>query len=94
MYHRYLRSIGIEPKDAIEKGLEAETWDFVNGMVELYGHKDYGVALGASFGLENMAISMWDHLNPGLQSIKDSGKYKGMDINYFTFHRQLEQEHL
>ncbi|HLG20482.1 MAG TPA: iron-containing redox enzyme family protein [Bdellovibrionota bacterium] len=93
MYHRFLRSIGIEPREALQKGLEPETESFVSGMVELYGHKDYGVALGASFGLENMAITMWDHLIPGLQKLKKQDDFKGMDIHYFTFHRALEGEH-
>ncbi len=93
MYHRFLRSIGIEPRDALEIGIEPETEAFVSGMVELYGHKDYGVALGASFGLENMAITMWDHLIPGLKKLKERDEVKEMDLTYFTFHRALEQEH-
>lgn len=93
MYHRFLNSISVDPRDAVKKGLEDETLAFVNGMVELYGHKEYGVALGASFGLENMAITMWEHLIPGLKILKENPKYKKMDINYFTFHRELEQGH-
>lgn len=93
MYHRFLRSIGIEPKDALKTGLEAETTAYVEGMVELYGHKEYSVALGASFGLENMAITMWEHLIPGLQAVKSRPEFSGIDINYFTYHRALEQGH-
>lgn len=93
MYQRFLQSIGIDPKQALEHGLEPETEDFVRGMGELYGHRDYGVALGASFGLENMAITMWDHILPGLHSLKATPKFQKMDINYFTFHRQLESQH-
>ena len=93
MYHRFLRSIGIEPRDALKRGWESETEAYLNGMVELYGYTDYGVALGASFGLENMAITMWDHLLPGLEKLKATSEYKNMDIHYFTFHRALEQGH-
>jgi pyrroloquinoline-quinone synthase len=94
LYHRFLRSLGVDPAKALsEDGLEAETEDFVRGMGELYGHRDYGVALGASFGLENMAISMWDQLNPGLQRLKGEAAFKDMDLTYFTFHRELEEQH-
>lgn len=93
LYHGFLRSIGIDPTKALERGLEPETEDFVRGMGDLYGHRDYGVALGASFGLENMAITMWDHLLPGLQRLKETPRYREMDLTYFTFHRDLESEH-
>ena len=93
MYQRFLKSIDIDPKQALERGLEPETEDFVRGMGELYGHRDYGVALGASFGLENMAITMWDHILPGLRKLKETPKHRGMDIAYFTFHRELESQH-
>jgi pyrroloquinoline-quinone synthase len=93
MYHRFLKSISIDPKESMKKGLEPETESYVNGMIELYGHKEYSVALGASFGLENMAITMWEHLIPGLKALKAMPEYSKMDINYFTFHRQLEQGH-
>jgi len=92
LYHAFLRSIDIDPRQALAGGLEPETEDFVRGMAELYGHRDYGVALGASFGLENMAISMWDHLLPGLRKLKEA-KHRGMDLTYFTFHRELESTH-
>src|SRR5262249_38326578 len=45
-----------------------------------------------SFGLENMAITMWDHLIPGLTSLKSS-RHPRMDITYFAFHRELESTH-
>lgn len=93
LYHHFLRSIGLDPKTVLKGGVEAETEDFVRGMAELYGHRDYGVALGASFGLENMAITMWDHLLPGLRKLKDTPELKDMDIKYFTFHRELEESH-
>lgn len=93
LYQRFLHSIDIDPKSALKTGLEPETQDFINGMVELYGHRDYGVALGASFGLENMAITMWDHLLPGLEKLKERPQLRKMDLTYFTFHRDLEKEH-
>src|SRR2546426_9760405 len=39
-----------------------------------------------------MAITMWDHLIPGLQ-ILQSSRYPQMDMTYFTFHRELESTH-
>ncbi|HXI04039.1 MAG TPA: iron-containing redox enzyme family protein [Candidatus Saccharimonadales bacterium] len=93
LYHRFLESIDIDPRTALSGGMEPETEDFVRGMAELYGHRDYGVALGASFGLENMAITMWDHLLPGLRKLKDRPERAKMDIGYFTFHRELESQH-
>jgi len=93
LYQRFLRSIGIDPKAALMAGLATETQEFISGMVELYGHRDYGVALGASFGLENMAITMWNHLLPGLQKLKEKPEHRTMDLTYFTFHRDLEKEH-
>ena len=93
LYHLFLRSIDVDPKHALRLGCEPETQEFINGMVELYGHRDYGVALGASFGLENMAITMWDHLLPGLQRLKKIPRFRKMDLTYFTFHRDLEKEH-
>jgi len=93
MYQRFLNSIDIDPKQALKRGLEPETEDFVSGMAQLYGHRDYGVALGASFGLENMAITMWDHILPGLRILKQTPAFRRMDIGYFTFHRELESQH-
>ena len=61
-------------------------------MEVLYSSRNHATALGASFGLENMAITMWDHLIPGLTLLKE-GRHPRMDITYFTFHRQLESEH-
>lgn len=93
LYHLFLRSIDIDPALVLRRGFEPETQEFIDGMVELYGHRDYGVALGASFGLENMAITMWDHLLPGLQKLKETPPFRKMDLIYFTFHRDLEKEH-
>ncbi len=39
-----------------------------------------------------MAITMWDHLIPGLTHLKLT-RYPQMDLSYFTFHRQLEVTH-
>jgi len=61
-------------------------------MEQLYSSGNHAMALGASFGLENMAITMWDHLIPGLQ-ILQSSRYPQMDMTYFTFHRELESTH-
>src|SRR6476661_6194996 len=58
----------------------------------LYSDGNHTKALGASFGLENMAITMWDHLIPGLTQLKNT-RYPQMDITYFTFHRELESTH-
>jgi hypothetical protein len=68
------------------------TWAYIEGMEQLYSDGNHAKALGASFGLENMAITMWDHLIPGLMYLK-AARYPRMDITYFTFHRQLESTH-
>jgi len=68
------------------------TWAYIEGMEQLYSDGNHAKALGASFGLENMAITMWDHLIPGLTYLK-AARYPHMDITYFTFHRQLESTH-
>jgi hypothetical protein len=39
-----------------------------------------------------MAITMWDHLIPGLTHLKAT-RYSPMDLSYFTFHRELESTH-
>jgi hypothetical protein len=65
---------------------------YIEGMERLYSDGNHAKALGASFGLENMAITMWDHLIPGLTHLK-STRYPSMDMTYFTFHRQLESTH-
>jgi hypothetical protein len=61
-------------------------------MEDLYSSGNHATALGASFGLENMAITMWDHLIPGLTRLRAS-RYPDMDMTYFTFHRELESGH-
>ena len=61
-------------------------------MEQLYSSRNHATALGASFGLENMAITMWDHLIPGLSCLRAT-RYPAMDTTYFTFHRELESGH-
>lgn len=94
LYHKFLRSIGIEPQEAARVEWLASTRAYIEGLAGLYGHSDYQVALGASFGLEHMAISMWDQLIPGIQQLKRSRpEFEQMNTVYWTFHRALEQQH-
>ncbi|MBI5854815.1 MAG: iron-containing redox enzyme family protein [Nitrospirae bacterium] len=65
---------------------------YIEGMERLYADGNHEIALGASFGLENMAIPMWDHLIPGLRILRGL-RYPAMDLTYFTFHRDLESSH-
>jgi pyrroloquinoline-quinone synthase len=92
LYRDFLRSIGIDIHRAISRPMLPSTWAYIDGMEELYSDGNHAKALGASFGLENMAITMWDHLIPGLTYLK-AARYPHMDITYFTFHRQLESSH-
>ena len=92
LYRRFLRSIGISIHDAMMTPMRASTRAYIDGMEDLYGSRNHATALGASFGLENMAITMWDQLIPGLATVR-STRYPHMDMTYFTFHRQLESEH-
>ena len=92
LYRDFLRSIGIEVHWAMSRPMLPSTRAYIEGMEQLYSDGNHAKALGASFGLENMAITMWDHLIPGLTSLKTS-RYPHMDITYFTFHRQLESSH-
>ena len=92
LYRDFLRSIGLDPAKIMFQEMEPSTKDYVDGMMQLYGSRDHLAALGASFGLENMAITMWDYLLPGIE--KARGKwFPNMDPTYFTFHRQLEEMH-
>ncbi len=91
LYRRYLRSIGLKPEDLVKKRQLETTGDWLNGMRNDFS-SDYPVALGAEFGLENMAIPMWDKLLPGLKIMKER-KYHDMDMLYFTFHREIESKH-
>ncbi len=94
LYHKFLRSIGIDPHKAARQPLLASTRAYIEGLAALYGHEDYQVALGASFGLENMAISMWDQLIPGIMKLKQTRPcFCQMNTVYWTFHRALESQH-
>jgi len=92
LYRNFLRSIGIDVHEAMSRPMLPSTRCYIEGMEQLYGDGNHSKALGASFGLENMAITMWDHLIPGLAHLK-STRYPRMDLTYFTFHRELELSH-
>ena len=92
LYRDFLRSVGIDVHEAMSRPMLPSTRAYIEGMERLYSDGNHAKALGASFGLENMAITMWDHLIPGLTHLK-STRYPSMDITYFTFHRQLESTH-
>lgn len=92
LYRDFLRSVGISVHDAMARPMLPSTRAYIDGMEQLYSDGNHARALGASFGLENMAITMWDHLIPGLSILKGQ-RYPAMDMTYFTFHRQLEASH-
>lgn len=92
LYRDFLRSVGIEVHKAMSRPMLPSTSAYIEGMQQLYSDGNHAKALGASFGLENMAITMWDHLIPGLAVLKAT-RYPGMDLTYFTFHRELEVTH-
>ncbi|MBL8037895.1 TenA family transcriptional regulator [Nitrospira sp. CMX1] len=92
LYRDFLRSLGIDIHNAITHPMLPSTRAYIEGMERLYGDDNHAKALGASFGLENMAITMWDHLIPGLMHLKTT-RHPHMDLTYFTFHRELEQGH-
>jgi pyrroloquinoline-quinone synthase len=92
LYRRFLRSIDIDRQHALTHPMMPSTQAYIEGMETLYSSGNHEQALGASFGLENMAITMWDHLIPGLQSLRRD-RYPAMDMHYFTFHRELEATH-
>jgi pyrroloquinoline-quinone synthase len=91
LYRDFLRSIGIDVHEAMSQPMLNTTRTYIDGMESLYSSGNHASAVGASFGLENMAITMWDHLIPGLERLRS--RYPGMDMTYFTFHRQLEATH-
>ncbi len=94
IYHRFLRSIGIDPQEAARQQWLDSTRDYIEGLSNLYGHSNYLVALGASFGLEHMAIPMWDQLIPGIMEMKQAhASLAKMHTGYWTFHRALEEKH-
>lgn len=92
LYRNFLRSLGIDIHVAMTTPMRPSTKAYIEGMERLYGSGNHAMALGASFGLENMAITMWDHLIPGLTRLR-AERYADMDMTYFVFHRQLESEH-
>lgn len=92
LYRDFLRSVGLNVHEAMTRPMLPSTRAYIEGMERLYSDGNHATALGASFGLENMAITMWDHLIPGLARLKRE-RYPRMDMTYFTFHRQLESAH-
>lgn len=92
LYRDFLRSVGIDVHDALTRPMLPSTRAYIEGMEQLYSSGNHATALGASFGLENMAITMWDHLIPGLTVLRAT-RYPSMDMTYFTFHRELEVTH-
>ena len=92
LYRDFLRSLDIDVHEAMSRPMLPSTRTYIEGMQRLYDDGNHAKALGASFGLENMAITMWDHLIPGLTYLK-AARYPNMDLTYFTFHRQLELGH-
>lgn len=92
LFRKFLRSIGVDPHLVIKESVRPSTNAYLNGLWRLYGGRDHVKALGASFGLENMAIPMWDQLLPGLSIVRERN-IPGMDVEYFTFHRELESTH-
>ncbi len=92
LYRDFLRSLGLSIKEAFRQPMMPSTRAYIRGMELLYSSPNRSIALGASFGLENMAIAMWDHLIPGLAIMKRRW-YPQMDTTYFEFHRELESTH-
>jgi pyrroloquinoline quinone (PQQ) biosynthesis protein C len=92
LYRDFLRSIGLEVGWAMSRAMLPSTRAYIEGMEQLYSDGNHAKALGASFGLEHMAIPMWDQLIPGLTHLKTT-RYPSMDLTYFTFHRELESTH-
>ncbi len=92
LYRNFLRSLGIDIHEAMTRPMLPSTRAYIDGMERLYSDGNHATALGASFGLENMAISMWDQLIPGLTKLK-AVRHPHLDLTYFTYHRQLEATH-
>jgi pyrroloquinoline-quinone synthase len=92
LYRDFLRSVGIDVHEAMTRPMLASTRAYIEGLERLYSDGNHHAALGASFGLENMAITMWDHLIPGLMRLRTE-RCPDMDLTYFTFHRELESTH-
>jgi pyrroloquinoline-quinone synthase len=92
LYRDFLRSVDIDVHEAMTQPMLPSTRAYIDGMEQLYSDGNHYCALGASFGLENMAITMWDHLIPGLMRLRED-RYRAMDMTYFSFHRELESQH-
>ncbi|MGH7229881.1 MAG: TenA family transcriptional regulator [Nitrospiraceae bacterium] len=92
LYRDFLRSVHVDVHEAMTRPMLPSTQAYIEGMEHLYSSGNHAMALGASFGLENMAITMWDHLIPGLNRLR-STRFPQMDMTYFTFHRELEATH-
>jgi len=92
LYRDFLRSVGTDVHEAMTHPMLPSTKSYIDGLEQLYSSGNHTTALGASFGLENMAITMWDHLIPGLTLLRTT-RYPAMDMTYFTFHRELESGH-
>lgn len=92
LYRHFLRSLDIDIHHALASPMLPSTQAYIGGLESLYSSGNHEQALGASFGLENMAITMWDYLIPGLQSLCHE-RFPGLDLRYFTFHRELESAH-
>ena len=92
LYRDFLRSIGVDPVEAVGRPMRPATRAWIDTQMALYGGRDHFAGLGASFALEHMAIPMWDRLIPGLRTYRDRW-FPEMDLTYFTFHRELEEEH-
>ena len=85
--------MGINPVDIVKKERVPSTKAWLDGMRSYFAGNHYE-ALGAEFGLENMAIPMWDKILAGFRIwMKNNPEYSSMDIRYFTFHRELEEHH-
>ncbi len=93
LYRAYLRSLNIDPTRIVKQTQLQTTKAWLDGMRE-YFSGDHFEGLGAEFGLENMAIPMWDKLLSGFEIWKKKHpEYVGMDLKYFTFHREIEEHH-
>lgn len=93
LYRRYLRSLGIDPAEIVKREQLSTTRAWLDGMRKYFAGNHFE-ALGAEFGLENMAIPMWDKLLAGFEKWKiKHPEYAEMDLEYFKFHRNLEEKH-
>ncbi len=72
LYRKFLRSIGLEPRELVGQRKLPTTQAWLDGMRN-YFSGDHFEALGAEFGLENMAIPMWDKLLPRPEEVEGEG---------------------